>query len=223
MAACICNIKDPDCPDLGDILDMDEEDKIRELNKIEEDFAWLSHGAMRGCVGAIDGLAIKIGRPRVGAGEGRVVDPASYRNRKGFFAYNMQGVVDRNSRFRNVSIKTPGCTGDSMAHAVSDLGLKMQEDEKLLTPYWLVGDDAYGASEQMIVPWPGRGLADDKDSFNFYQSRMRIRVVGIMLCCSAWLPCDPVHQLPHVVSSSFSYKRWRLGCWCGGGAACGNR
>jgi hypothetical protein len=108
---------------------------------------------------------------------GRVVNPSAYINRKSFFSVNLQAIVDKHSRFRNVSIKTPGSSHDALAHCVSDIAIKIQDNE-LPIAFWIAGDDAYGVSEQMIVPWPGRGIADDKDSFNFYQSRCRIRVVS---------------------------------------------
>ena len=41
---------------------------------------------------------------------------------------------------------------------------------------FLNGDDAYACDEQMVTPYLGRGLSVGKDSFNFYQSRVRINI-----------------------------------------------
>ena len=57
----------PQCLDLCEILRMEnEDDKIAELNKIEQGFARITGATMRGCVGAGDGLAIEIRRSRRG-------------------------------------------------------------------------------------------------------------------------------------------------------------
>lgn len=37
-------------------------------------------------------------------------------------------------------------------------------------------DDAYPCSNSLLTPWPGTKLPLDKDSFNFYQSSLRITV-----------------------------------------------
>ena len=57
-AQCIANIKSDTHPDL-----MDGPDQNYYLDKIEQEFAWVTNGAVRGCVGAIDGVAIRIRRP----------------------------------------------------------------------------------------------------------------------------------------------------------------
>ena len=41
---------------------------------------------------------------------------------------------------------------------------------------FIVGDEAYRASNVMLTPWSGRNLPVAKDAFNFYQSRMRITI-----------------------------------------------
>ena len=55
------------------------------------------------------------------------------------------------------------------------------------------GDDAYACHEQMVTPYPGKGLSIDKDGFNFYQSKVRISVACVfgMLharCGILWKP-----------------------------------
>lgn len=43
--------------------------------------------------------------------------------------------------------------------------------------YFLVGDDAYPANEQMVTPFPGsQEYRSREDNFNFYQSSTRIRI-----------------------------------------------
>ena len=179
---CIANITIPGCPDLTEILEMDDrEAKLAALNEIEAPFARVTYGIIRGCVGAVDGLALRVRRapqkkPGKKARLGSMENPASLYNRKKFHALNMQAIADKKKRLRFVSIKTPGSTHDSVAWCVSKMATLMH-DMKLPTHYFIVADDAYAASEQLIVPYPGRGLPNDMDAFNFYQSSMRICVV----------------------------------------------
>ena len=74
---------------------MDGPDQNYHLDKIKQEFAWVTNGAVRGCVGAIDGVAIRIRRPLSSDSGlfGRVDNPALYFNRKGFYSVNMQAVV----------------------------------------------------------------------------------------------------------------------------------
>ena len=42
--------------------------------------------------------------------------------------------------------------------------------------YWIAGDAAYPTTENVITPFPGRALGELEDSFNYYQSRLRINI-----------------------------------------------
>ena len=79
---------------------------------------------------------------------------------------------------RNISLIYPGSTHDSAAYVGSDLGILVSQG-KLPMHYWFVLVDAYSCTEQTITPYPGRGLDDRKDAFNFYQSSTRIKIE----CC----------------------------------------
>ena len=60
---CIANITIPGCPDLTEILEMDDrEAKLAALNEIEAPFARVTYGIIRGCVGAVGGLALRVRR-----------------------------------------------------------------------------------------------------------------------------------------------------------------
>jgi hypothetical protein len=50
---------------------------------------------LSGCVGAIDGLAVRVTEPRAG----EIPNPSSYYNRKGFFAIVVQAMCDASYRF----------------------------------------------------------------------------------------------------------------------------
>jgi hypothetical protein len=56
------------------------------LRDLEADFSALSDGSMRGCMGALDGLQIKIRKPHAGETQ----SAGSFFSRKGFFGVNAQ-------------------------------------------------------------------------------------------------------------------------------------
>jgi DDE superfamily endonuclease len=72
---------------------------------------------LTGCAGALDGMAIKIFEPCAAD----AANPATYYNRKGFFALCIQEVCDFDDMFTFVSSQCPGSTHDSVAFAVSGL------------------------------------------------------------------------------------------------------
>ena len=172
----IAAIKNPDCPSLEDILKMENpSQKSWHLHQIGMSFAALTSGVFEGCVGCIDGLCIRILRPLTGTTLPRVPNPSKFYNRKGFYALSMQGVCDAKRRIRSATIMCPGSVHDSLAYACSTLAFLIREGN-LPQGLFLNGDDAYACDEQMVTPYPGRGLSVEKDSFNFYQSRVRINI-----------------------------------------------
>ena len=91
------------------------------------------------------------------------------------FAMNMQGVCDGNRKFLGVYIDCPGATHDSLAWKCSELHRDLEE-YGLPEGLWIAADAAYGCSQQIICPFPGRNLSPRKSSFNFQQSRKRINI-----------------------------------------------
>ena len=154
------------------IADFDVKDSAK-LEKLESEFALRSDNVVRGCVGALDGMAVCIRKPL----PKECGNPKHYYNRKGFFALNLQAICDANKRFLFFSVLCPGSTHDSLAFDMSSLGRRIAK-EGMLKPYWIAADNAYRASEFIVVPWPGRNLDVAKDSFNFWLSNSRITIEG---------------------------------------------
>jgi hypothetical protein len=71
------------------------------LERCSELFAAASGGVFRGCIGALDGVAIKIRCPTV---SDIISDPGNYYCRKGFYALNVQAICDKLRRL--VWVKT---------------------------------------------------------------------------------------------------------------------
>lgn len=149
----------------------DVQDEVK-LAGLSAAFSSRSGGVLTGCVGALDGMAVCIRKPRIDECGGK---PWHYYNRKGFYALNLQAICDANKRFLYLSIRCPGSTHDSTAFDVSALGMRIDRGE-MTKPYWIAGDNAYRASEFIVVPWPGRNLDVWKDSFNFWHSNSRITI-----------------------------------------------
>lgn len=128
-----------------------------------------SPSPFNGCVGALDGLAVKIKKPR------EENNPAVYYSRKDFYALCVQALVDSNYRFLSYSCRCVGSTHDSLAHAVSSLGRYLEQGE-LNGEFWIAGDEAYVCTESLITPVPMSQASEVEGAFNFFLSSLRIHV-----------------------------------------------
>lgn len=87
------------------------------LTETELTFARLTGGAVRNCIFALDGMAVRIARPA----ESQCPNPMAYYSRKGFFSVVLQAMCDGNCRFTWASMKAAGSTHDSTAWCITDL------------------------------------------------------------------------------------------------------
>ena len=71
---------------------------LEKLKEISTDFAIDSNDSFEGCIGAIDGLAIRITCPS------NVKDPSNYFCRKNFYALNVQAICDHQERIFWISL-----------------------------------------------------------------------------------------------------------------------
>ena len=149
---------------------------IDELKKMALDFK-LSRprgSPLNGCIGALDGIAIKIRKPH------KRFHPAQFYCRKGFYAIPVQAMVDSEYRFRCFSALCVGATHDSLSHEISGLG-KFLRDGRLPPPFWIAADEAYVCTEFLLTPFSSSSfdrsnLSKYKDSFNYFQSSLRMHV-----------------------------------------------
>lgn len=150
---------------------------IARLQSISDGFAKFSGHALQGCIGAIDGLALRIRCPSEKDG---IVDPGNYFCRKGFHAYNVQAVVDSKKRFLFASPCHVGSANDARAWAETSLSKKVDgmEAELMSHRLWLAGDSAYPLRSFMMVPYPKSAATyqSPEDTFNYWHSNSRIRV-----------------------------------------------
>lgn len=139
---------------------------------------------LKGCVGALDGIAIRIRNPRASD----CINPATYYHRKGYFAIPVQAICDAKYRFVFFSAKCAGPTHDSVAFGVSSYANQLKLG-KLPRGFWIAADEAYSCDEYVINPVPSANAEPDSpaDGFNFYFSSLRIHIeqsFGILL--SRW-------------------------------------
>ena len=128
--------------------------------------------------GAIDGSHIAINPSSVGL--------ADYINRKMFPSIVLQGLVDDNYLFRDVSCKCPGSMHDSnvlsnssLYQILNDNG-QMPARDKIFNgvsvPLHILGDPAYSLTRTILKGYPGRNLSAEQESFNAYHSGARMMV-----------------------------------------------
>ena len=122
---------------------------------------------MAGCIGALDGMALKIETPTTSENFHK------YFCRKLFHAVSVQAVCDADRRFTYLDMSQAGSTHDSTAWNAartldgSDrMGLRMAKSEvmragcRIVAPhgFFLVADDAYRCCHTVVVPWSSAPL-----------------------------------------------------------------
>jgi DDE superfamily endonuclease len=133
-------------------------------------------GAIKNCVGAIDGYLLSINLP----------PPTDTANVTGFFSghyqrygINVQACCDSQCHFTFFALSAPGSWNDRIAVKVKDVnGVSLSGlVESLPSPYVCIADAAYEPTESMIPLYYGEHRRDPLyDNFNFYASQCRIQI-----------------------------------------------
>ena len=152
------------------IASIDEE----ALNSVAKGFASASGGLFRKCIGALDGVAIKIKCPVTG---NLIRDPGNYFCRKGFYALNTQAICNKSRRVLWMSAGHKGSTHDSTAFLETQLFKILEESSDWLhnKGYFLVGDSAYPLMGHLMVPYSDAKSLTPEDAFNFWLSNSQIQ------------------------------------------------
>ena len=126
---------------------------------------------LTGCIGALDGICIKIKQPESHHG------PAGFYCRNGYYSVPVQALVDSRYRFLMVSAICKGSTHDSLAHSVSSFGIYLAAG-LLNKDYWVAGDEAYSCDKSLLTPFPASMIRGHpfRDAYNVFQSSLRIHV-----------------------------------------------
>ena len=144
------------------------------MEEIRRQFGESSGGILNGCIGAIDGWLVKIRCPTLA----EVPNPGKYMCRKGFFALNVQAIVDKKKRILWSYIGEKGCVHDSTMFKNSTLysHLMAKANDFFTNKLYIVGDSAYALRGFMLCPHDNTSPCTPEDSFNFFLSSQRIHV-----------------------------------------------
>ena len=115
-------------------------------------FSTRSNGVLAGAIGAIDGWLVKITRPYFS--RDGVNNPSTFFSRKGFYALNVQCMVDNNKKVLWASFSNKGSMHDSNCFRSTYLYksiLKKIQDKLYEDSFFILGDSAY-AIESVIIP-----------------------------------------------------------------------
>lgn len=144
---------------------IDDHDALLELSN---GFSYHSGGKLNGCVSAIDGLAVRTRCPY----KSEVNNVKAYCHRKYPFALIVLAGCDVRGKFTFLTANHSGSTHDSIAWKQSSLHHEI-ENGKLDSKFFLIGDEAFTCTQQLLSPYPGRGIGKWKDAFNYWLSHSR--------------------------------------------------
>ena len=122
-----------------------------DFQKLSTGFKAISKPGIEGCVGAIDGILIKIRAPRD--------RPGMYYSRKGFHGLNVQAICDSQKRVLHLSTLAPGRTNDCVAWRASAV-FRAHNNGSWPRGYFIVGDAAYGNTEFCLSPFTNTQVCD---------------------------------------------------------------
>lgn len=120
------------------------------------------------CIGALDGKHVAIIKP---PNSGSV-----YFNYKKTFSIVLFALVDADSRFLYIDVGAPGSDGDGgiwrttpLRNAIEDgtAGLPISGPGPVGVPPVIVGDDAFPLSINLMKPYTGTNLDEEKVIFNY--------------------------------------------------------
>jgi hypothetical protein len=149
---------------------------LQALQEMADTFERKTSGVLKGCVGAIDGIAIKITKPK---------DAVKHWCRKGFYSLNVQAICDQEHRITWLSTVACGSTHDVQALQCSWLGEHIfSKPERAFnnSGFCVFGDAAYrgiaNRCRSLITPYDDAEVTVMEDSFNYYHSSSRMSVEG---------------------------------------------
>ena len=125
---------------------------ITTMKVVSNGFARRSNGLLQGAIGAIDGWLVRIQRPS--SSRDGVTHSTSFYSRKGFFALNVQCIVDDQKRILWASYSNNGSSHDSSAFRSTKLynrTLKELKDTLFQHSLFIIGDSVYAIESYLIL------------------------------------------------------------------------
>lgn len=134
------------------------------------------------CIGALDCTHVRIHSPGGPHAE-------NFRNRKGFFSFNVQAVCDAELKINNIVCRWPGAAHDANIFRNCNLRAKFENGD--YADSLLVGDSGYGIKTYLITPL---GHPDNPAEQLFNESQIRTRN-PIERCFGVWKRRFPILAL----------------------------
>lgn len=122
-----------------------------QLQKLSDGFYHHSSGILDGCIMAIDGFGVATRQPY----KTEVNRPKDYRFRKGGFAIIVLAGCDVQAKFICASCTHSGSTNDIIAWQDTELFEAIEVLKQLPAKYFIIGDEAFTCTDQVLSPWPG--------------------------------------------------------------------
>ena len=163
-------------PNIGKINMFKYLSDIEAMNRVSRGFARRSNGVLKGCIGAIDGWLVKIRRPN--SWLDGAINPVPFYSRKGFYALNVQCIVDHQKKVLWAMFNNKGASHDSTCFKNSLLytSLKGMSDFLQRHGLFFLGDSAYGIESFLLPPYDSPLSQSPEDNYNFFHSSARITV-----------------------------------------------
>jgi hypothetical protein len=130
------------------------------------------------CIRAIDGKHIQVIQPRESG--------SLYFNYKEYFSFVLLAVCDADYTFTYVDIGSYGRSSNSSIFKQTPFYKRMMDNTlhipapthatrtvDTITPFMFVGDEAFVLSENVLRPYGGKNLSEQKKIFNYRLSRAR--------------------------------------------------
>jgi len=151
-------------------------------------------GALKGCIGALDGWLPKIFTPLNNA-VGNV--SSFFSGHYQCYGLNVQAICDHHCHFLYIAILGPGIMNDNQAYKVKVGGISLSDlIERLPRGFYVVANAAYSPTEHVIPCVGGVDACKPKyDTINFVVSQCHIRIeMAFGLLCKKWgifwRPCN---------------------------------
>ncbi|XP_028901043.2 uncharacterized protein LOC105219644 [Zeugodacus cucurbitae] len=154
------------------------------------------------CLGAIDGKHIRITSPRNSG--------CLYNNYNKTFSVVLMAACDSNYVFTHVDVATLESQSDGGIFARSAFGSKLLGGTLQVPcdtnlpgtstsfPYYYVGDSSFPLKPNLMRPFPGRHLAEDKNKFNLALSKARVHIENAFgILANRWrVLATTIHAFP---------------------------
>jgi len=149
-------------------------ENIQFFKDLSNSFSEDTDGVFLGCIGANDGMAVKIRCPTITE---LLKNLGAYFCRKVYHALNLQAICDKYKRFLWISSRHVGGCHDSRAFLETRLYKLLKEKKEFLrnNQFYIAGDSAYNPESFLLTPHEDALSSSMEDDYNFWHSNSRIR------------------------------------------------